>query len=101
MMDFHTPVNYIPAQIGFAPEDAFAYGTTENENSKRIDNGPHIDIPQECGGYPEPQFSRQEAVFRCVKHHENCLDNTHLGKAFGAAAMDNGMRCAFTFLLTG
>jgi hypothetical protein len=77
-MDFHTPVNYIPAQIGFAPDDAFSYGTTENENSKRIDNGPHIDIPQEVGCYPEPQFSRQEAAFRIVKHH-NTMEKTHIG----------------------
>ena len=100
MMDFHTPLNYIPAQIGFAPEDAFAFGTTENPNSKRIDNGPHIDIPQEVGGYPEPQFSRHEAVFRVVKHHV-VIENAHTGKAFGVPALDDGLRCALTFLLTG
>jgi len=42
MMDFHTPCNYIPAQIGFAREDAFAFGTTGNAYSRMIDEGSHV-----------------------------------------------------------
>lgn len=72
VMDFHTPMSYIPAQIGFEREYAFAFGTTENECSKLVDNGPHIDIPQEVIGFPESEayYPRQEAMWRLYKFHD-------------------------------
>lgn len=83
MMDFHTPCNYIPAQIGFAREDAFVHGTTSNSNSRMIDEGSHISdllAKTECIGYPEEEayFPKQEAVWRMVKHHD-AMAGAHQG----------------------
>jgi len=66
--DFHTHAHDLPPQMG---------GCWENGelkmllNKNRVDNGPWIGLPDVA--YPEPENSREQALYRVIKHRANII----------------------------
>ncbi|WP_008314633.1 glutathione S-transferase family protein [Leptolyngbya sp. PCC 6406] len=90
--DFHTHAHDLPPQMGGCYEN----GTPQMEiNKARVDNGPWMGLPDVT--YPEPEFSRQEALQRVIKHRNNIIRINPVNDA----TFDTALRCALTHLITG
>ncbi|MGK7945818.1 MAG: glutathione S-transferase family protein [Microcystaceae cyanobacterium] len=90
--DFHTHVHDLPPQMG---------GCYSNKNPQaiinqnRVDQGPWLGLPDVT--YPEPENTRQEALYRVIKHRENIIKvNPAKDQLF-----DQALRCALTYMMTG
>ena len=90
--DFHTHVHDLPPQMGgcYSNDTPAALA-----NQQRVDQGPWLGLPDVA--YPEPETSRLEALHRVLKHRANIL---RVNPA-GAAVMDEALRAALTYLMTG
>ncbi|WNZ49259.1 glutathione S-transferase family protein [Leptolyngbya boryana CZ1] len=90
--DFHTHAHDLPPQMG---------GCYENQdpqtqiNQSRVDRGAWDGLPDVT--YPEPETSRAEALHRVVKHHQNIIRVNPADDRL----MDEALRCALTFMMTG
>jgi glutathione S-transferase len=90
--DFHTHAHDLPPQMG---------GCYENQNPQtkinqlRVDQGSWDGLPDVT--YPEPESSRLEALHRVVKHHQNIIRVNPADDRL----MDEALRCALTFMMTG
>jgi glutathione S-transferase len=89
--DFHTHAHDLPPQMG----GCFTNNTPESQQcQQRVDQGPWLGLPDVT--YPEPENSRQEALYRVVKHHQNIVRvNPSGGDLF-----DTALRAALTHLIT-
>ncbi|MBD1909840.1 MULTISPECIES: glutathione S-transferase family protein [unclassified Leptolyngbya] len=90
--DFHTHVHDLPPQMG---------GCWENgepqmlQNKAQVDQGPWFGLPDV--NYPEPENSRQEALYYVLRHRANIVRvNPADDRLF-----DEALRCALTTLMTG
>ncbi|MGK7931881.1 MAG: glutathione S-transferase family protein [Microcystaceae cyanobacterium] len=90
--DFHTHVHDLPPQMG---------GCYSNKNPQaiinqnRVNQGPWLGLPDVT--YPEPENTRQEALYRVIKHRENIIKvNPAKDQLF-----DQALRCALTYMMTG
>ncbi|MEM0979358.1 MAG: glutathione S-transferase C-terminal domain-containing protein, partial [Cyanobacteria bacterium P01_H01_bin.58] len=90
--DFHTHVHDLPPQMG----GCYTNGQPQaQQNQACIDNGPSwLGLPDVT--YPEPETSRQEALYRVVKHHDNIVKVNPAADA----VFDEALRCALTTLMT-
>ena len=90
--DFHTHVHDLPPQMG---------GCWSNQQpqtliyQKQVDQGPWLGLPDAT--YPEPATSRQEALFRVLKHRHNLIKVNPAEDAL----FEEALRCALTYLMTG
>ncbi|MFM8294572.1 MAG: glutathione S-transferase family protein [Microcystaceae cyanobacterium] len=90
--DFHTHVHDLPPQMG---------GCWSNQQpqtliyQKQVDQGPWLGLPDAT--YPEPATSRQEALFRVLKHRHNLIKVNPAENAL----FEEALRCALTYLITG
>ncbi len=89
--DFHTHVHDLPPQMG---------GCWENHdpqmllNKKRVDHGSWFGLPDVT--YPEPENSKEEALYRILKHHKTLISlNPAEDQVF-----DEALRCALTNMMT-
>ena len=89
--DFHTHAHDLPPQMGGCWEN----GEPQMLQYKhRVDHGPWFGLPDV--GYPEPENSRAEALYRVLKHRANLIRiNPAADQLF-----DEGLRCALTLLMT-
>ncbi|MBW4650635.1 MAG: glutathione S-transferase family protein [Kastovskya adunca ATA6-11-RM4] len=90
--DFHTHAHDLPPQMGGCWENGEPQMLI---NKTRVDNGPWFGLPDVA--YPEPENSRQEALYRVIKHRANIIRvNPADDQLF-----DEALRCALTLMLTG
>ena len=90
--DFHTHVHDLPPQMGGCWENGEPQMLL---NKARVDNGPWFGLPDVT--YPEPEYSRAEALQRVIKHRANIIRvNPADDKLF-----DEALRCALTYMMTG
>jgi glutathione S-transferase len=90
--DFHTHTHDLPPQMGGC------YTNNEpqaQQFSQRVDNGPWFGLPDVT--YPEPETSRQEALYRVIKHRANIIRVNPTEDA----TFDQALRCALTQLIKG
>jgi glutathione S-transferase len=90
--DFHTHTHDLPPQMGGC------YTNNEpqaQQFSQRVDNGPWFGLPDVT--YPEPETSRQEALYRVIKHRANIIRVNPTEDA----TFDTALRCALTQLIKG
>jgi glutathione S-transferase len=90
--DFHTHTHDLPPQMGGC------YTNNEpqaQQFSQRVDNGPWFGLPDVT--YPEPETSRQEALYRVIKHRANIIRVNPTDDA----SFDTALRCALTQLIKG
>jgi glutathione S-transferase len=90
--DFHTHVHDLPPQMGgcYSNKDP---QTIINQN--RVDQGPWMGLPDVM--YSEPENSRQEALYRVIKHRDNIIKvNPANDQLF-----DEALRCGLTYMMTG
>lgn len=90
--DFHTHAHDLPPQMGGCWANA---EPQTSENQRRVDQGPWLGLPDVT--YPEPETSRQEALQRVIKHHANIIRVNPADDQL----MDEALRCALTFMMTG
>jgi glutathione S-transferase len=64
-------------------------------NQKVVDRGDWFKLPDVA--YPEPENSRQEALYRVIKHHHNIIRVNPLADH----VFDEALRCALTYMITG
>ncbi len=90
--DFHTHTHDLPPQMGgcYTNNEAQA-----QQFSQRVDNGPWFGLPDVT--YPEPETSRQEALYRVIKHRTNIIRVNPIDDA----TFDQALRCALTQLIKG
>ncbi|MFM7447105.1 MAG: glutathione S-transferase family protein [Leptolyngbyaceae cyanobacterium] len=88
--DFHTHAHDLPPQMG----GCYRNGDPQTLiNQHRVDHGPWLGLPDAT--YPEPQNSRQEALYYVIKHHGNLIRvNPANDQLF-----DQGLRCALTTMI--
>jgi glutathione S-transferase len=90
--DFHTHVHDLPPQMG---------GCWENNepqmllNKQRVDQGSWFGLPDVT--YPEPENSREEALYRIIKHRHNIIKVNPADNL----VFDEALRCALTNMMTG
>jgi glutathione S-transferase len=90
--DFHTHAHDLPPQMGGCWEN----GESQMRlNKDRVDNGPWLGLPDVT--YPEPENSRQEALYRVIKHR---IPLVRVNPA-DDQLFDEALRCALTDLMTG
>lgn len=90
--DFHTHAHDLPPQMGGCWEN----GEPQMRlNKDRVDNGPWLGLPDVT--YPEPENSRQEALYRVIKHR---IPLVRVNPA-DDQLFDEALRCALTDLMTG
>ncbi|WP_373481413.1 glutathione S-transferase family protein [Geminocystis sp.] len=89
--DFHTHAHDLPPQMGGCYEN----GTEKARiNQKLVDEGDWFSLPDVS--YSEPKNSRQEALYRVLKHRHNIIKvNPTDNQLF-----DEALRCALTNLMT-
>jgi glutathione S-transferase len=90
--DFHTHTHDLPPQMGGC------YTNNEpqaQQFSQRVDNGPWFGLPDVT--YLEPETSRQEALYRVIKHRTNIIRVNPTEDA----TFDTALRCALTQLIKG
>jgi glutathione S-transferase len=90
--DFHTHAHDLPPQMGGC------FGNNQPQmltNQKRVDHGSWFELPDVR--YSEPENSRQEALYRVVKHHQNLI-KVNPGDD---GLFDEALRCALTYMMTG
>ncbi|NJP08580.1 MAG: glutathione S-transferase [Leptolyngbyaceae cyanobacterium RU_5_1] len=90
--DFHTHAHDLPPQMGGCWENGEPQTLL---NQQRVDNGPWFGLPDVT--YPEPQNSRQEALYRVVKHRANIIRVNPADDEL----LDQALRCALTLMITG
>lgn len=91
--DFHTHAHDLPPQMGGCHEN-----TSEKTkiNQKLVDYGDYFQIPDVK--YAEPENSRQEALYRVLKHKDNIIKvNPETDKEM----FDRALRSALTYMMTG
>ncbi len=89
--DFHTHVHDLPPQMGGC------YANDEPQtriNQSRVNHGPWFGLPDVA--YPEPESSRQEALYRVIKHHNNIIQVNPANNDL----FDQALRCALTHMMT-
>jgi len=90
--DFHTHVHDLPPQMGGC------WSNQEDQtlvNQVKVDQGPWLSLPDVT--YPEPETSRQEALYRVLKHRTSLIRvNPAPNELY-----DQALRCALTYLITG
>ncbi len=90
--DFHTHVHDLPPQMGGCYEN----GEPQMRLNKiRVNQGPWLGLPDV--GYPEPETARAEALQRVIRHHVNIVKVNPADDRL----MDEALRCALTFMMTG
>lgn len=89
--DFHTHSHDLPPQMGGCYEN----GTDQAKiNQKLVDQGDWFTLPDVT--YPESENSRQEALYRVLKHRHNIIKvNPADDQLF-----DEALRCALTNMMT-
>ncbi len=90
--DFHTHVHDLPPQMGGC------YSNKDPQtliNQQRVDQGDGWGLPDAT--YPEPQNTRQEALYRVLKHRQNLI---RVNPAENAV-FEEALRCALTYMMTG
>ena len=90
--DFHTHVHDLPPQMGGCWENG---EPQTHRNQARVDHGPWDGLPDVT--YPEPETSRAEALHRVIKHRANIIRVNPADDSL----MDEALRCALTYLITG
>jgi glutathione S-transferase len=90
--DFHTHVHDLPPQMGGCYQNGEPQAKV---NQQRVDNGPWFGLPDV--GYPEPENSRQEALYRVIKHRVNIIRVNPADPEL----FDQALRCALTHMMTG
>ncbi|WPF90343.1 glutathione S-transferase family protein [Cyanobacterium aponinum AL20118] len=89
--DFHTHAHDLPPQMGGC------YSNNEKQtliNQERVDRGDWFSLPDVK--YNEPENSRQEALYRVLKHRHNIIKvNPTDNEMF-----DLALRCALTYMMT-
>jgi glutathione S-transferase len=90
--DFHTHAHDLPPQMGGCWENGEPQMLL---NQYRVDNGPWFGLPDVA--YPEPENSRQEALYRVIKHRANIVRVNPADEAL----FDYALRCALTQMMTG
>ncbi|MDX2231917.1 MAG: glutathione S-transferase family protein [Leptolyngbyaceae cyanobacterium bins.349] len=90
--DFHTHAHDLPPQMGGCWENGEPQA---RQNQQRVDNGPWFGLPDVT--YPEPTNSRQEALYRVMKHHANIIRVNPAADQ----VIDTALRCALTLMMTG
>lgn len=90
--DFHTHAHDLPPQMG----GCWKNGEPQTQiNQNRVDQGPWFGLPDVA--YPEPENSRQEALYRMLKHRANIIRVNPADPQL----FDEALRCALTFMMTG
>jgi glutathione S-transferase len=90
--DFHTHVHDLPPQMG----GCWANGEPQTLlNQHRVDHGPWFGLPDV--NYPEPENSREEALFRVIKHRANIIRVNPVDHRL----FEQALRCALTHMMTG
>jgi glutathione S-transferase len=90
--DFHTHVHDLPPQMGGCWENGEAQMLI---NKARVDHGDWFGLPDVT--YPEPENSRQEALYRSIQHRANIVRvNPADDRLFDVA-----FRCALTAMIAG
>jgi glutathione S-transferase len=90
--DFNTHVHDLPPQMGGCWENGEAQMLI---NKARVDHGDWFGLPDVT--YPEPENSRQEALYRSIQHRANIVRvNPADDLLFDAA-----FRCALTAMIAG
>jgi len=90
--DFHTHVHDLPPQMG----GCWANDHPQTKiNQQRVDQGPWFGLPDVA--YPELETSRQEALYRVLKHRANIIRVNPADDTL----FDEALRCALTTLMTG
>ncbi|MGL5870898.1 MAG: glutathione S-transferase family protein [Xenococcaceae cyanobacterium] len=90
--DFHTHVHDLPPQMGGCWENGDPQMLL---NKARVNNGPWFGLPDVT--YPEPENSRSQALQRVLKHRANIIRVNPADDKL----MDEALRCALTFMMTG
>lgn len=90
--DFHTHAHDLPPQMGGCWENGEPQMLI---NKNRVDNGPWFGLPDVT--YPEPENSRQEALYRVIKHRTNIVRANPAEDGL----FDEALRCALTLMMTG
>ncbi|PZO38499.1 MAG: glutathione S-transferase [Pseudanabaena frigida] len=90
--DFHTHAHDLPPQMGGCWENGEPQMLI---NKARVDRGSWFGLPDVT--YAEPANSREEALQRVIKHHQNIIRvNLADDRLF-----DEALRCALTNMMTG
>jgi glutathione S-transferase len=90
--DFHTHAHDLPPQMGGCWENGEPQMLI---NKARVDHGSWFGLPDVT--YPEPENSRQEALYRVIKHRHNIIRvNPADDRLF-----DEALRCALTNMING
>jgi len=89
--DFHTHVHDLPPQMGGCWENS---ELQTQINKARVDHGPWDGLPDVA--YPEPETSRDEALYRVIKHRTNIIRVNPANDTL----IDEALRCALTNLMT-
>jgi glutathione S-transferase len=90
--DFHTHAHDLPPQMGGCHANN---EPQTQENQKQVDEGPWLGLPDVT--YPEPETSRKEALHRVLKHRQNIIRVNPADDRL----LDEALRCALTYLMTG
>lgn len=90
--DFHTHVHDLPPQMGGCWENGEPQMLL---NKQHVDHGPWFGLPDVT--YPEPTNSRQEALYRVLKHRANIIRVNPADDAL----FDQALRSALTYMMTG
>ncbi|NMF59971.1 glutathione S-transferase family protein [Pseudanabaena yagii] len=90
--DFHTHAHDLPPQMGGCWENGEPQMLI---NKARVDHGSWFGLPDVT--YPEPENSREEALYRVIKHRHNIIRvNPADDRLF-----DEALRCALTNMIKG
>ena len=90
--DFHTHAHDLPPQMG----GCYSNDTPEAIAAQtQVDQGPWLGLPDVA--YDEPTNSRQEALFRVLKHRNNIVRVNPVEDS----VFDEALRCALTGMMTG
>ncbi|WP_088888903.1 glutathione S-transferase family protein [Leptolyngbya ohadii] len=90
--DFHTHVHDLPPQMGGCWENGEPQMLI---NKHRVDHGSWFGLPDVA--YPEPENSREEALYRVIKHRTNIIRANPADDTL----FDQALRCALTLMMTG
>lgn len=88
--DFHTHAHDLPPQMGGCWENGEPQMLA---NKDRVDNGPWLGLPDVA--YPEPENSREQALYRVIKHRANIIRVNPVDDQL----FDQALRCALTWMI--
>ena len=90
--DFHTHAHDLPPQMG----GCWANDDPQTQRYQAlVDHGPWFELPDVA--YPEPDSARAEALHRVIQHHTNLVRVNPAEDSL----VDQALRCALTYLITG